>query len=130
MIEYPYDLIAYCAYLTKRKDFLGMVLEYILLGLLLAAALFIVIAVTLQKSNDEGLSGSIAGGSDTYYGKDKSQNKEKLLGKWTLIAAIVFAVAVLVVYVIQPDYNSGSAYYGANYESWQQFAGEFSSIFD
>ena len=107
-----------------------MVLEYILLGLLLAAALFIVIAVTLQKSNYEGLSGSIAGGSDTYYGKDKSQNKEKLLGKWTLIASIVFAVAVLVVYVIQPDYNSGSAYYSANYESWKQFAGEFSSIFD
>ncbi len=107
-----------------------MVLEYILLGLLLAAALFIVIAVTLQKSNDEGLSGSIAGGSDTYYGKDKSQNKEKLLGKWTLIAAIVFAVAVLVVYVIQPDYNSGSAYYSSTYESWKQFAGEFSSIFD
>lgn len=106
-----------------------MVVEYILLALLLLASLFIVIAVTLQKSNDEGLSGSIAGGSDTYYGKDKSQNKERLLGKWTLIAAVVFALAVLVVYVIQPDYNSGSAYYGANYESWHEFAGEFSSIF-
>ena len=103
-----------------------MVVEYILLGLLLVAALFIVIAVTVQKSNDEGLSGSIAGGSDTYYGKDKAQNKEKLLGKWTLIAAIVFALAVLVVYVIQPDYSAATS--GSSYESWHEFAGEFHSI--
>ena len=105
-----------------------MVVEYILLGLLLAAALFIVIAVTLQKSNDEGLSGSIAGGSDTYYGKDKSQNKEKLLGKWTLIVTIIFAIVVLAVYVMQPDYNSGAAQQGVNYQTWQDFTGEFSSI--
>ena len=126
MLKYHYDLIAYCAYLIKRKEILQMVVEYILLGLLLLAALFIVVAVTLQKSNDEGLSGTIAGGSDTYYGKDKAQNKEKLLGKWTLIAAIVFAVAVLAVYVIQPDYNGASS--GTSYESWQDFAGEFDSI--
>ena len=82
-----------------------MIGEYILLGVLLLAALFIVIAVTIQKSNDQGLSGTIAGGSDTYYGKDKSARKEKIIGKWTLITAIIFAVAVLVVYVIQPDYS-------------------------
>lgn len=108
-----------------------MIGEYILLGLLLATALFIVVAVTLQKSGDEGLSGTIAGGSDTYYGKDQTQNKEKLLGKWTLIVTIVFALAVLVVYVIQPDYNSNSAYYDATYESWQEFVGEnYSSVFE
>ena len=105
--------------------------EYILLGLLLVSAIFIVIAVTLQKSGDEGLSGTIAGGSDTYYGKDKSQSKEKVLSKWTLIVAIIFAVAVLVVYVIQPDYTSSTDMYGdtIDYESWQQFAGEYSSVF-
>ena len=101
-----------------------MIGEYILLGILLLAALFIVIAVTLQKSGDEGLSGTIAGGSDTYYGKDKSQSKEKLLGKWTLIAAIVFAVAVLVVYVIQPDYTQSYS----DYSGWKEFS-EYSSIF-
>lgn len=103
--------------------------EYILLGLLLASALFIVIAVTLQKSNDEGLSGTIAGGSDTYYGKDKSQNRERLIGKWTLIVTIIFALAVLAVYIIQPDYGT-SSYYGSGYDGWQDFIGEYSSIFE
>ena len=98
--------------------------EYILLGVLLLAALFIIVAVTLQKSGDEGLSGTITGGSDTYYGKDKSQSKEKLLGKWTLIVAIVFAVAVLAVYVIQPDYT----YSSGNYGGWKEIS-EYSSIF-
>ena len=82
--------------------------EYILLGVLLVAAVFIVVAVTLQKSGDEGLSGTIVGGTETYYGKDKSKQSGKLLNKWTLIVAIVFAVAVVVVYVIQPDYISGA----------------------
>ena len=81
--------------------------EYILLALLLISAVFIVVAVTIQKSSDEGLSGTIAGGSETYYGKDKSKQSGKLLNKWTLIVAVVFAVAVVLVYVIQPDYVKG-----------------------
>lgn len=107
-----------------------IVFEYILLGVLLLAALFIVVAVTLQKSGDEGLSSAIAGGSDTYYGKDKSQNKEKFLAKWTLIIAIVFAVAVLIVYVIQPDYTASTDYNNKviDYNNWQQFTGDYSSI--
>ena len=109
-----------------------IVFEYILLVLLLLSAAFIITAVTLQKSGDEGLSGAIAGGSDTYYGKDKSQSKEKFLAKWTLIIAIVFAVAVLLVYIIQPDYTFATDYYGnvIDYDNWQQFAGEYSSAFE
>ena len=78
--------------------------EYILMALLIISAVFIVVAVTIQKSSDEGLSGTIAGGSDTYYGRDKARQSGRLLNKWTLIVAIIFAVAVVVVYVIQPDF--------------------------
>ena len=101
--------------------------EYILLGVLLAAALFLVVAVTLQKSGDEGLSGTIAGGSETYYGKDKSVRRDKILGKWTLIVASVFALIVLVVYVIQPDYPM----FETGINSWQEISGisEFSYLF-
>ena len=79
--------------------------EYILLGILLVCACIIAVAVTLQKSN-EGLSGTISGGSETYYGKDKSVQTGKKIFKITLIAVIVFALAVLAVYVLQPDYSS------------------------
>ena len=97
-----------------------VVLEYILLALLLVCAIVIVVAVTLQKSN-EGLSGTIADGQDTYYGKDKSAGSGKLLYKISLIACAVFAVAVIVVYVIQPDYSSVQ-------NGWNVIS-EFSSIF-
>ena len=99
-----------------------MVVEYILLGVLLLSAIFLVVAVTLQKSSDEGLSGTIAGGSETYYGKDKSVQTGKKLFQITLVAAIVFAVAVLAVYVLQPDYS-----YVQN--DWTSIS-DYTSIFD
>ena len=108
----------------KTLEELKMIVEYILLAVLLLAAIFIVAVVTMQKSSDEGLSGTISGGSDTYYGKDKSMNKEKRLGKWTLIVGIVFAVAVVAVYVIQPDYTQSYN----NLDYWQTVS-EFKSIF-
>ena len=80
------------------------ILEIVLLVLLLISAAFIVVAVVLQKSNEDGLSGTISGGSETFYGKDKSSHADRALFKWTLVAAIVFALAVLVVFIIQPDY--------------------------
>jgi preprotein translocase subunit SecG len=89
--------------------------EYILLALLFAASIFLIVAVTIQKSGDEGLSGTIAGGSDTYYGRDKSKQSGKRLNKWTLIIAAVFVAVVLVVYVVQPDYMNDLS----DPESWK-----------
>ena len=97
-----------------------MILEYILLSILLVCAVVIVVAVTLQKSN-EGLSGTISGGSETYYGKDKSVQTGKKMFKITLIASLVFALAVIVVYVMQPDFA-----YTQN--DWTSIS-EYSSIF-
>ena len=97
-----------------------MIGEYILLSILLVCAVVIVVAVTLQKSN-EGLSGTISGGSETYYGKDKSVQTGKKMFKITLIASLVFALAVIVVYVMQPDFA-----YTQN--DWTSIS-EYSSIF-
>ena len=99
-----------------------MILEYILLSILLVCAVIITVAVTLQKSN-EGLSGTIAGGSETYYGKDKAAQTGKKLFKITLIVSIVFAFVVLAVYVIQPDYSSTTA------NGWTEIS-KFSGIFE
>lgn len=82
------------------------ILELFLLIVLLIAAVFIIAAVLMQKSNEEGLSGTIAGGADTFYGKDKSTHGDRTLFKWTVIASLVFAFAVIAVYIIQPDYSS------------------------
>jgi len=101
-----------------------MILEYILLAVLLVAALFIVVAVTMQKTSDEGLSGTIAGGSDTYYRNDKSLKSGKMLKKWTIIIGLIFVLAVIAVYVMQPDYTQSQD----NLDAWQKVS-EFAKIF-
>ena len=67
--------------------------------ILLACALFLIVAVLLQDSQ-KGLSGAIAGGSDTYYGKNKGKSKQKKLSKLTAIASIVFVVIALATFIV------------------------------
>ena len=98
-------------------------MEYVLLAILLVCTVVITVAVLFQKSGVKGLSGTIAGGSETYYGKDKSGGIDKKLFKWTLIAGVVFAVAVIAVYVIQPDYLEG---YDVN--AWKNLS-QFANVF-
>lgn len=93
------------------------------MAVLLISALFIIVAVLFQKSSDEGLSSAIAGGNESYYGKDKAPSAEKAWFKWTLIASVVFALAVLVAYIIQPDYTSDFAP-----DYWKSIS-EFSYLF-
>ncbi len=101
-----------------------IVIEYILMAVLFLAALAIIVCVTLQKSNEQGLSGTISGGSETYFGKDKGLNKHKLLSRISLVCVLVFAVCVTVMYIIQPDIASTTN----NIDYWQKLS-EFSSIF-
>ena len=74
------------------------VVEIILLAVLLLAALFIIVAVIFQKSGDEGLSSTIAGGNESYLSKENAPSSEKVWFKWTLIVALIFAVAVLILF--------------------------------
>ena len=97
-------------------------MEYVLLAILLLSAVFIIVAVIFQKSSDEGLSSTIAGGNESFYGKEKSAHTDKLWFKLTLIVSIVFVVAVLLAYVIQPDYDSSSSL-----DNWKQLS-EFSDL--
>ena len=79
--------------------------------LLILASVFLIVSVLLQggKSNNR-LSGAIAGGAETFFGKSKADSMEKKLSKVTAIVAVVFAVLVLVLYIIQDnvDYSDYS----------------------
>ena len=71
--------------------------------ILLVAALFLIIAVLLQNGKSKGLSGSITGGAETFFGKNKGKTIDKKLSVITTVVAIVFVVITLVVFVAQ-DY--------------------------
>ena len=80
---------------------------YLLLAILLVTSIVIIVAVLFQKTTDSGLSSTLAGGSETYYGKDKSSHSDRLLHKIILVASAIFVVAVFITYVVQPDYTNG-----------------------
>lgn len=88
-------------------------LEIIIGVLLILVSIFLIVAVLFQSSKNARLSGAIAGGAETFFGKAKGKTIDKKLNKLTIIISIVFAVVVLAIYAIQPgkakisyDYNS------------------------
>lgn len=62
--------------------------------LILAVALIVVI--TLQSGKSAGLSGSIGGGSETFFGQGKSKSKDAVLSSATKWIAGGFLVLTLV----------------------------------
>ena len=69
--------------------------------ILLVAALFLIVAVLMQQGKSHNLSGAIAGGAETFFGKSKAQSMNKKLSLVTSIVAVVFVVVVLVLTIIQ-----------------------------
>ena len=78
-------------------------MDLILGIILLVAAVFLIIAVLMQSGKSHNLSGSIAGGAETFFGKTKGKTIDKLLSKVTTIVAILFTLLVVVVYILQPN---------------------------
>ena len=70
--------------------------HYLIGAILFFTSLGIMIAVMLQKSQQQGLSGAIAGGSDTFFDKNKGRTKDAQLAKGTKILAAVFFVVALI----------------------------------
>lgn len=58
-----------------------------------------IIAICLQEGKSAGLSGSISGGSDTYWSKNKGRSKEGKLEKITVIMTIIFFIAAILLNV-------------------------------
>ena len=80
----------------------------IVLGILLIIfSLFLIVAVLLQQGKNHNLSGTIAGGAETFFGKSKAQSMNKKLSILTTVAAVIFVVMVIVVYCVNTP-NSGS----------------------
>lgn len=72
---------------------------------LIVAATFLIFAVLMQSGKSKKLSGTIAGGAETFFGKTKGKAWDKILSKLTTIIAIVFVLIVVVLYIIQPKYE-------------------------
>ncbi len=99
-------------------------MQIVLMIILLVAAVFLIAAVLMTKTSEDGLSSTIVGGNtETYYGKEKSGRTESIIRKLTVVACVALMLAVLVIYVIQPDYS-----YVAKADYWKSLS-SYSSVF-
>ena len=88
MLKYFSNLCLEVNFMAVHEIILGIVL------ILLSVA--IIVLVLLQESKSAGLSGAIAGGAETFFGKNKIRTMESKLVLITKIIAISFFVLALV----------------------------------
>ena len=76
------------------------VFEIILVVLEVIASLALILVVLFQSGKESGLSGALAGGSDTYLSKNKMGGLDKKLAACTKWVALVWVVLTLVLSLI------------------------------
>ena len=76
------------------------VLEIILVVLEVIASLALILVVLFQSGKESGLSGALAGGSDTYLSKNKMGGLDKKLAACTKWVALVWVLLTLVLSLV------------------------------
>ena len=66
----------------------------------LILSLILIVVVLLQSGKAQGLSGAIAGGSETFFGKNKGRTIDAILGKWTSVIAIAFLITSIALFLL------------------------------
>lgn len=84
-----------------------VIVNIILMVALLILGIFLIVAVLLQHGKSYGLSGTISGGAETFFGKDKGGRVDKILARATTVVGIIFVVLALATFL----YNSLSGGY-------------------
>lgn len=75
-------------------------LELVIGILLLVMALFLIVSILMQSGKSKKLSGTIAGGAESFFGKEKGKAINKTLSGVTNVVAVVFVVLVFALLLI------------------------------
>lgn len=59
-------------------------------------AVVLTVIVLMQHGKQQGLSGAIAGGAETFFGKNKGRTVDAMLKKFTAVVAILFIISSVV----------------------------------
>ncbi|MBO5359370.1 MAG: preprotein translocase subunit SecG [Clostridia bacterium] len=74
--------------------------EIVFGAVLIVLSIAVTALVLLQEGNSQGLSGTIAGGAETFFGKNKGRTMEAKLVKLTKILGVGFFVIALAAKII------------------------------
>ncbi|MEZ0537824.1 preprotein translocase subunit SecG [Caldicellulosiruptoraceae bacterium PP1] len=75
-------------------------MKILLTVLILILSIALIAVIMMQSGKNAGLSGSIAGGAETFFGKYKGRTLDAMLGRWTWIIAGAFMVVAIVLFVL------------------------------
>ena len=75
-------------------------LELIVGIILIIMSVFLVIAVLMQSGKEKGLSGTIAGGAETFFSKNSGKSSDKLLSKLTIVASVIMVVLTVAMTIL------------------------------
>lgn len=67
----------------------------------LVICLAIIAVVLLQSGRSAGISGAIAGGAETFFGKNKGRAYESILSKYTGWIAVLFILITIILIFLQ-----------------------------
>ncbi len=92
----------------NEEEINKMMLALTIIHVIISVAL--VIVVLMQHGKQQGLSGAIAGGAETFFGKNKGRTVGAMLKKFTAVVAILFVVSSILLAALSiKDYNSTNA---------------------
>jgi len=77
-------------------------LSFLMIALMLAAAVTAIILVLLQPGNSTGID-ALGGSSETFFGKNKGKSIEAKMKKWTIICLVVLVIFSVAFYILQID---------------------------
>ena len=71
------------------------ILKYVLIGLEVLASIALIAVVLMQSGKEAGLSGALAGSSDSYLSKNKKGGLDQMLASSTKWIALVWVLLTL-----------------------------------
>ncbi len=86
--------------LSRLEVFKVDVLKVVLTIVYALVSLVLIVVVLGQESKSEGLSGSVSGMAETYWGRNKGRSMEGTLERITKILAVVFFLFSIVLNII------------------------------
>ena len=75
-------------------------METVMIVLQALMSIALIVIIMLQSGKEAGLSGALAGNSDSYLGKNGKGGMDKLLAKYTKWVALVWIVLTLILSLI------------------------------
>ena len=76
------------------------ILKNVLIVVQIIVSLVLTTVVLMQSGKEAGLSGSIAGGAETFFGKNKARTIDGMLSRLTTVLAVLFIVISFVLSLI------------------------------